>query len=83
MNQKQGLLLINLGTPESPQRSDVKKYLKEFLMDPFVIDVPYLARWLLVHGIIAPFRSKKSSAAYQQIWTDWGSLLKFHLEDLT
>ncbi len=73
-----GLLLINLGSPASPSRRDVAKYLREFLNDPFVIDLPAPLRWLLVNGLIAPLRSAKSSAAYQKIWTDRGSPLVDH-----
>ena len=51
MTPIKGLLLINLGTPDGCQTSQVRAYLKQFLMDPYVIDIPYLARWLLVHGV--------------------------------
>lgn len=67
---KKGVLLINLGTPDSPQTKDVRRYLNEFLMDPRVIDINPISRTLLVKGIIAPFRSPKSSKLYQQIWGD-------------
>lgn len=77
-----GVLLLNLGTPDAPTTPDVRRYLREFLSDPFVIDIPPIARWLLVNGIIAPFRSPKSAKAYQQIWTDRGSPLLFHTRDL-
>ena len=70
-----GLLLINLGSPASPSRRDVKKYLGEFLMDPFVIDIATPLRMALVHGIITPLRSGKSAKAYQSIWTKDGSPL--------
>jgi protoporphyrin/coproporphyrin ferrochelatase len=70
-----GVLLVNLGSPESPTPKDVKPYLDEFLMDRFVIDVPYLLRALLVRGIILQTRPKKSAAAYARIWTDEGSPL--------
>ncbi len=76
------LLLTNLGTPDSTSVSDVRKYLKEFLMDPYVLDIPALGRWALVYGIILPFRPKKSAAAYASIWTKRGSPLRFHTEDL-
>ena len=52
LSSKKGLLLINLGTPERPEPRQVKAYLKEFLMDPFVIDIPYVLRWLLVNAVI-------------------------------
>jgi ferrochelatase len=67
---KKGVLLVNLGTPDSPSVSDVRKYLNEFLMDPRVIDINPISRTLLVKGIIAPFRSPKSAKLYQKIWDD-------------
>ena len=72
---KTGVLLVNLGTPDSPTVKDVKKYLTEFLMDGRVIDLPPLKRSLLVRGIIAPFRSKKVAREYQKLWTPMGSPL--------
>jgi ferrochelatase len=76
------LLLINLGTPNSPKPSDVKKYLDEFLMDPLVIDIPWIARVLLVKGIILNTRPKKSAEAYEKVWTERGSPLLWHSQDL-
>jgi protoporphyrin/coproporphyrin ferrochelatase len=70
-----GVLLVNLGSPESPTAKDVKPYLDEFLMDRFVIDVPFLLRALLVRGIILQTRPKKSAAAYAKIWWEEGSPL--------
>ena len=70
-----GVLLVNLGSPESPTPKDVKPYLDEFLMDKYVIDVPFLLRALLVRGIILQTRPKKSAAAYAKIWTKDGSPL--------
>jgi ferrochelatase len=70
-----GVLLVNLGSPESPSPADVRRYLDEFLMDKRVLDSPYLMRALLVKGIILNTRPKKSAAAYQKIWTDEGSPL--------
>lgn len=72
---KKGVLLVNLGSPESTDPKDVKKYLDEFLMDPRVIDVPRWARILLVRGIILNTRPKKSAEAYAKIWWDEGSPL--------
>lgn len=72
---KKGILLVNLGSPDSPNPRDVKKYLGEFLMDERVIDVPLWARTLLVKGIILNTRPKASAAAYQKIWWDEGSPL--------
>ena len=74
-NNKIGILLINLGTPEAPTTSAVRRYLREFLSDPEVIDLPALFRWLLLRLIILPLRSKRSARLYQKIWTDRGSPL--------
>ena len=70
-----GVLLVNLGSPDSPEPKDVKKYLGEFLMDERVIDVPKWARSLLVKGIILNTRPKASAKAYKKIWWDEGSPL--------
>ncbi|WP_299337942.1 ferrochelatase [uncultured Psychroserpens sp.] len=70
-----GVLLVNLGSPDTPEPKDVKKYLGEFLMDERVIDVPLWARNLLVKGIILNTRPKASAKAYQKIWWDEGSPL--------
>ena len=70
-----GILLVNLGSPESPEPQDVKKYLGEFLMDERVIDVPLWARNLLVKGIILNTRPKASAKAYKKIWWKEGSPL--------
>ncbi|MCE9625115.1 MAG: ferrochelatase, partial [Deltaproteobacteria bacterium] len=77
-----GVLLINLGTPKEPTTREVRRYLREFLSDPLVIDISPLGRWMLVNLIIAPFRSPKSAAAYQKIWTPGGSPLLFHTREL-
>jgi ferrochelatase len=79
---KTGLLLINLGTPDSPTAGAVRSYLREFLMDPRVVDLPALGRWLLVHLVILPFRPRKSAEAYAKIWTPQGSPLLVHGEAL-
>jgi ferrochelatase len=68
MNKKTGVLLIQLGTPDSPSTSDVRRYLSEFLNDPRVIDIPWLPRKLLVNGIIVPFRAPKSAKIYKELW---------------
>ncbi|MEX0812298.1 MAG: ferrochelatase [Chitinophagales bacterium] len=73
--KKTGVLLVNLGSPDSTQVKDVRKYLDEFLMDKYVIDVPWLLRALIVKGFILPFRPKKSAEAYKSVWTDEGSPL--------
>lgn len=74
-----GVLLINLGTPKSPQNGDVFTYLNEFLTDGRVIDLPWLKRQLLVRGIIVPFRYKNSARTYREIWhPEKGSPLMYH-----
>ena len=65
---KTGVLLIQLGTPDSPSTGDVRRYLSEFLNDPRVIDIPWLPRKLLVNGIIVPFRAPKSAKIYKKLW---------------
>ncbi len=75
---KKGVLLVNLGTPDSPSVKDVRKYLREFLMDKYVIDLPYITRWFLVNVIIAVFRAPKSAVIYKQVWTKEGSPLKVY-----
>ncbi len=72
---KRAIVLMNLGSPDSTNVKDVKKYLDEFLMDERVIDKPWLLRALLVKGIIVPFRAPKSAEAYKSIWTEKGSPL--------
>ncbi len=72
---KRGIILMNLGSPDSTDVKDVRRYLDEFLMDERVIDYPYLFRLLLVKGIIVPFRAPKSAEAYKSIWTKEGSPL--------
>ncbi len=78
MNSKTGVLLINLGTPDSPSVRDVRSYLSQFLNDPRVIDIPWLSRKLLVNLIIVPFRAPKSAAIYKKLWTEKGSPLLYH-----
>jgi ferrochelatase len=72
---KRAVLLMNLGSPDSTEVRDVKRYLDEFLMDERVIDKPFLQRYLLVKGIITRFRAPKSAEAYKSIWTEEGSPL--------
>lgn len=72
---QRAILLMNLGSPDSTAVKDVRKYLNEFLMDGRVIDIPFIARALLVRGIIVPFRAPKSAEAYRTIWTNEGSPL--------
>lgn len=78
----EAILLVNLGTPESYQRSDVKRYLNEFLSDPLVVDSP---RWWwlpVLRGIILPIRSGASAALYRSVWLDKGSPLRVYTESL-
>lgn len=75
---KTGVLLVNLGTPDSPSVSDVRSYLSQFLNDPRVIDIPWLLRKLLVNFIIVPFRAPKSAKVYQKLWTANGSPLLYY-----
>ena len=72
---KKAIILMNLGSPDSTEVKDVRRYLKEFLMDERVIDVPYLLRSFLINGIIVPFRAPKSAEAYSTVWTKDGSPL--------
>ena len=82
-NEKmKGVLIVNLGTPKSPSKKDVRAYLDEFLMDKYVIDIPYLSRFLLVKGIILNTRPKHSAKAYQKIWNAKGSPLLYHSVNL-
>ncbi|MEM6864779.1 MAG: ferrochelatase, partial [Bacteroidota bacterium] len=72
---KKGVLLVNLGSPDSPTAKDVRPYLDEFLMDERVIDVNPILRNILVRGIILNTRPKKSAKAYAKIWWEEGSPL--------
>jgi len=75
---KTGVVLVNLGTPDSPAPRDVYRYLTEFLTDQRVIDMPWLSRQLLVRGLIVPRRYRQSAKFYRQIWTKEGSPLKVY-----
>ena len=80
---KKGVLLINVGTPDEPTTKSVKKYLKEFLLDPDVIDIPAPLRHLLVRGIILRIRPKKIAPLYQKIWMTDGSPLRVYSDRIT
>jgi len=82
MKRTTGVLLVNLGTPDGPSTPQVRKYLREFLMDGRVIDIPYWSRWLLVNLVIAPFRAPKSAKIYSQLWEERGSPLFFYGVDV-
>lgn len=80
MTNKTGVLLINLGTPDSPSVGHVRSYLSQFLNDPRVIDIPWLLRKMLVNLVIVPFRAPKSAKVYKALWTDKGSPLLLYSE---
>ena len=75
---KTGILLINLGTPDAPTAQAVRPYLKEFLSDPRVVEIPRAIWWLILNGIILNTRPKKSAAKYATIWMPEGSPLRVH-----
>ena len=75
MRLRTGVLLVNLGSPESASSRDVRRYLREFLSDPMVIDLPGPLRWLLLNAVILPLRPRRSAAAYSKIWLAAGSPL--------
>ncbi|MBI3222550.1 MAG: ferrochelatase [Nitrosomonadales bacterium] len=77
---KTGILLINLGTPDEPTAQAVRPYLKEFLSDPRVVEIPKAIWWFILNGIILNVRPKKSAAKYATIWTKEGSPLRVHTE---
>jgi len=77
---KVGVILANLGTPNAPTPEAVRTYLKEFLSDPRVVEIPRAIWWFILNGIILPFRSRQSAHKYASIWTDEGSPLKLHTE---
>ncbi len=80
---KTGILLLNLGSPEAPTTPAVRTYLREFLSDPRVIDIPAVGRWLLLNAVILPFRPRKSAEAYSKVWTPEGSPLLAHSRAFT
>jgi protoporphyrin/coproporphyrin ferrochelatase len=82
LKQKTGVLIVNLGTPDSPSAADVRKYLREFLMDARVIDIPSWRRFFLINFIIAPFRAPQSAKGYHELWTSQGSPLKIYGQEL-
>ena len=78
-----GVILINVGTPDQPTIESVRHYLREFLLDPNVIDAPYVIRHLLVRGLILRFRPRKIAPRYQEIWMEEGSPLRVYTERMT
>ena len=77
-SKKTAVLLVNLGSPDSPKPKDVFSYLTEFLNDSRVIDVNWIGRKILVNGIIVPFRHRKSAKVYEELWTENGSPLIYY-----
>lgn len=79
---KKVLIVVNTGTPDSTDIKDVRKYLSEFLNDPYVISLPWLLRKILVNLVIVPFRAPRSAKLYRKVWTKSGSPLRTNLDDL-
>jgi ferrochelatase len=77
---KTAVLLVNLGTPDAPTASSVRPYLRQFLSDPRVVEIPKVVWWFILNGLILPFRSAKSAEKYASIWSKDGSPLKVHTE---
>ncbi len=82
LKDKIAVVIVNLGSPDSYKVPDVRSYLKEFLVDPCVINLPLILRYSLIFGVIAPFRSMHSSNAYAKLWTSRGFPLIYHSKDL-
>jgi protoporphyrin/coproporphyrin ferrochelatase len=76
-----GVLLVNLGTPEAPEPRALRRYLKQFLWDPRVVEVPRPLWWLILHGVILNLRPARSARAYQAVWSEEGSPLLLHTRD--
>lgn len=80
--EKTGVLLVNLGTPDEPTPRAVRRYLREFLSDPRVVEIPKPIWWLILNGLVLPFRPRKAAKAYQAIWSEKGSPLRVFTESL-
>ena len=80
--QKKAWVLVNVGTPDDPSTASVRRFLSEFLNDPKVIDLPWLSRKLLVNLVIVPFRAPRSAKKYRWLWTEKGSPLLYHMNEL-
>ena len=78
---KVGILLTNLGTPQAPEKKALRTYLKQFLSDPRVVEVPRLIWWFILNGVILNIRPARSAASYKTVWTERGSPLMFHTRD--
>jgi ferrochelatase len=81
--ERTGILLVNLGTPDAPTPQAVRTYLKEFLSDPRVVEIPRAVWWPILNGIILNTRPKKSAAKYASIWMEEGSPLRVYTEKQT
>ena len=77
-----GVLLVNLGTPDAPTPVAVRRYLKQFLSDPRVVEIPRILWWIILHGYILRVRPTRSARMYEKIWTDDGSPLLIHSQDI-
>ncbi len=82
-SDKIGVLMINLGTPDAPTKQALKPYLKEFLSDPRVVEIPRFIWWCVLNGVILPLRSRRSAESYKGVWTEQGSPLLVNTENLT
>jgi ferrochelatase len=82
MAEPTGVLLVNLGTPDAPTTPAVRRFLKQFLSDPRVVEYPRLLWWLILNGVILRVRPSRSAAAYRKVWTDEGSPLMIHSQSL-
>jgi ferrochelatase len=80
--QALGVLVVNLGTPDAPTTTAVRRYLRQFLWDPRVVEYPRALWWLILNGVILVLRPSRSAHAYQQVWTERGSPLLFHSQDI-
>ncbi len=80
MIERTGVLLVQLGTPDLPETGPVRRYLKQFLSDPRVVEIPALPWWLILNGVVLRTRPRKSAEKYAAIWSDEGSPLKVHTE---
>ncbi|MBL4631403.1 MAG: ferrochelatase [Paraglaciecola sp.] len=81
--EKVGVLITNLGTPDAPKKNELRRYLKEFLSDPRVVEIPRFIWWMMLNVVILNIRPKRSAKAYAGVWTERGSPLMFHTQDQT
>jgi len=83
VNKKKGILIVNLGSPQRLKVRAVRRFLRQFLGDPRVVNLPRSLWWLILNFLILPFRPRKSLKAYAKVWTDRGSPLIYLTQDLT